>query len=98
MISMAMKTLKNKLRNNKKAAYWWRCYKYRNSKEYKRFVFNDTHKLFFEAKEIDEIGEDKNVYYYIKMIDCSSGFFAIYRWILNALYVAESLICFLVLI
>ncbi len=86
---MIMKTLKNKLRNNKKAVYWWRCFKYRNSKEYERFVFNDTHKLFFEAKEIDDVSEDKNIYYYIKIRDSLSGFFAIYRWILNALYVAD---------
>ena len=84
-----MKTFENKLRNNKKAVYWWRCFKNRNSKEYKRFVFHDTHKLFFEAKEVDGIGEDKNIYYYIKMANCSSGFFAIYRWMLNALYVAD---------
>ena len=66
--------LRDELSKNKKLVYWWRCFKNRNSKEYERFVFNDTHKLFFEAKEIDEIDEDKNVYYYIKMIDCSSGF------------------------
>ncbi len=81
--------LRDKLKNNKKMVYWWRCFKNRNNKEYERFVFNDTHKLFFEAKEIDVVSEDKNVYYYIKMLDCQSGFFAIYRWILNALYVAD---------
>ena len=81
--------LRDELSKNKKLVYWWRCFKNRNSKEYERFVFNDTHKLFFEAKEIDEIGEDKNIYYYIKIKGSSSGFFAIYRWILNALYVVD---------
>ena len=80
--------LRDKLRNNKKLVYWYRCFRNRNTKAYKEFVFDDTQKLTFKAKD-NNFGDFNNVYYDIFMRDSVSGFFAIYRWILSSLYVAD---------
>ena len=84
-----MKTLKNKLRNNKKLVYWWRVFKNRNNPEYNNFVFKEMHKTFFEV--VDNInGKDSGpLIYDISITGKSAGFFAIYRWILSGLYVAD---------
>lgn len=81
--------LREKLRNNKKLIYWWRCFKNRNNKEYESFVFNDTHKLFFEVNNNTNSDDDGPVIYDIDISGNRSGFFAIYRWLLHGLYVAN---------
>ena len=81
--------LKEKLKKNKKLVYWWRCFRNRNNTAYKNFILDYTHKTLFEV--VDNVkGKDVGpLIYDITMTENRVGFFAIYRRILNALYVAN---------
>ena len=67
--------------------YFWQCYKKRKDDDFVKIVAGNNKEEFI-VKSFGNNNKEK-VYYFIDIEGHKAGFYAIYRFILNALYVAD---------
>ena len=86
---MNYKIVKSFLDRHRKINYIQRCTRYINNKDFVDYVLeNRGNPLFIEFECLGNFNKDKNIFIF-ENNDSLSGFFAIYRFMLNALYFAD---------
>lgn len=73
------------LKRNKKLLCLYRCFKWRNNKRFVEQILHPENVLFVES--FADENKDKVIYFID--LESNAGFFAIYRQLLNALFVAD---------